>query len=59
VVYRETEKGTSKFISFVDMDDFPAILAAGGLGSAMLDNRLISSIKGEKTTKDYSNCNDY
>lgn len=54
VVYRESERGTSKFIPFVDIDDFPAILASGGLGSAMIDNRLISAIKEEKEKKDYS-----
>ena len=54
VVYREKEKGTSKFVPFVDIDDFPAILAAGGLGDAMIDNRLISAIKDEKKSEDYS-----
>lgn len=54
VVYRENEKGTSKFISFVDIDNFPSILAAGGLGTAMMDNRLITAIKEEKREKDYS-----
>ena len=54
VVYREAERGTSKFISFVDIDDFPAILAAGGLGDAMMNNRLISAIKDEKAEVDYS-----
>ena len=55
VVYREREKGTSRFISFVDMNDFPAILAAGGLGNAMIDNRLTDTIKGEKTIKGVKN----
>ena len=54
VVYRENERGTSKFIPFVDVDDFPAILASGGLGNAMIDNRLITSIKQEKEPMDYS-----
>lgn len=54
VVYREKEKGTSKFVSFVDIENFPAILAAGGLGDAMIDNRLISAIKDEKKSEDYS-----
>lgn len=54
VVYRENEKGTSKFISFVDIDNFPSILAAGGLGNAMMDNRLITAIKEEKQETDYS-----
>jgi len=54
VVYRESEKGTSKFISFVDIDDFPSILASGGLGDAMINNRLMSAIKDEKEPMDYS-----
>lgn len=54
IVYRENEKGTSKFVPFVDIDDFPSILAAGGLGDAMIDNRLISAIKNEKEMLDYS-----
>lgn len=54
VVYREKENGTSKFVPFIDIDDFPAILAAGGLGDAMIDNRLISAIKDEKKSEDYS-----
>lgn len=54
VVYRENERGTSKFIPFVDVDDFPAILASGGLGNAMIDNRLITSIKQGKEPMDYS-----
>lgn len=54
VVYRENESGTSKFIPFVDVDEFPAILASGGLGNAMIDNRLITSIKQEKEPMDYS-----
>lgn len=54
VVYRENEKGTSKFISFVDIDDFPAILASGGLGDAMIGNRLISAIKDGKEEINYS-----
>lgn len=54
VVYRENERGTSKFIPFIDVDEFPAILASGGLGNAMMDNRLITSIKQEKEPMDYS-----
>lgn len=54
VVYRENERGTSKFVSFVDIDHFPVILAAGGLGDAMIDNRLISAIKDDQRDVDYS-----
>ena len=53
IVYRENEKGTSKIVSFVDIDTFPALLATGGLGNAMTDNRLLSTIK-EKKEKDYT-----
>jgi predicted ATPase len=54
VVYRNREQGTSKITSFVDIDDFPAMLAAGGLGNAMLDESLINAIKNEDKEKDYS-----
>ena len=54
VVYRESERGTSKFISFVDINDFPAILASGGLGEAMMDDRLIHAIKEKPEDLDYS-----
>lgn len=54
VVYREKEKGTSKITSFVDVDNFPAMLATGGLGNAMIDESLIDALKGEKHKKDYS-----
>ncbi len=54
VVYREKERGTSKFVSFVDLDNFSGILASGGLGNAMMDNRLISEIKQDTKERDYS-----
>ncbi len=54
IVYRENEKGTSKFIPFVDVDNFVAILAAGGLGDAMVNNHLMSAIKDTKEDMDYS-----
>ncbi len=54
VVYRDKEKGGSKIISFVDIDNFPAMLAAGGLGNAMIDESLLAALKEEKQKKDYS-----
>ena len=54
VVYREKERGTSKIKSFIDIDNFPAMLASGGLGDAMIDERLLESLKQTKQTRDYS-----
>lgn len=54
VVYRKKDKGTSKIASFVDIDNFPSMLAAGGLGDAMIDESLIVALKGEQHKKDYS-----
>ena len=54
VVYREEERGTSKIKSFIDIDNFPAMLASGGLGDAMLDDSLLVSLKQPKHTNDYS-----
>lgn len=46
--------GTSKITSFVDIDNFPDMLASGGLGNAMIDESLIKSLKTETSQKDYS-----
>ncbi len=54
VIYREPEKGTSKFMPCIDMEQFPKILAAGGLGNAMIDDSLILMLKNSKTNVDYS-----
>ena len=54
VVYRDKERGTSKIKSFVDIDDFPAMLASGGLGNAMIDDSLLRSLKRINEKKDYS-----
>lgn len=51
-MYRDKERGTSKIKSFVDIEDFPAMLASGGLGNAMIDDSLLKSLKktNEKKT---------
>ena len=54
VVYREQERRTSKITSFVDIDNFPSMLANGGLGNAMIDESLMAALKNKKQTKDYS-----
>lgn len=53
VVYRDKERSTSKIKSFVEIDNFPAMLAAGGLGDAMIDESLLSALKQSKKAKDY------
>ena len=54
VVYRDNDRGTSKIKSFIDIEDFPAMLTTGGLGNAMIDETLLDSLKQSKSTKDYS-----
>lgn len=54
VVYREKEKGTSRFIPFVDMAQAAEILAKGGIGDAMIDASLQKALRGEKKPVDYS-----
>lgn len=54
VVYRDRNRGTSKIKSFIDIDNFPAMLAAGGLGNAMIDESLLNSLKQPQAEKDYS-----
>ena len=45
VVYRDKVRGTSKIQSFIEIENFPAMLAAGGLGDAMIDESLLLSLK--------------
>ncbi len=54
VVYRDKDRGTSKIKQFIDIENFPAMLAAGGLGTAMLDESLLDALKQSKQKKDYS-----
>ena len=54
VVYRDRDRGTSKIKSFIDIDNFPAMLASGGLGNAMIDESLLNSLKQPENEKDYS-----
>lgn len=53
VVYRDREKGTSNFISLVDIEQYPKLLAKGGLGDAMLDDSIINMIKNPLQQADY------
>ncbi|MEE1242477.1 MAG: ATP-binding protein [Frisingicoccus sp.] len=54
VVYRDKVKGTSKFIPFVDIENYQDILITGGLGNAMINDTLVSKIKEEHKKEDYS-----
>lgn len=54
ILYRENDKGTSKFISASDLDMLTEFVMSGGLGKAMTDNRLLRSIKEGRDKKDLS-----
>lgn len=54
VVYREAEKGTSLFVSLIDIEQSPELFAAGGIGDAMTDNTLIKMIKEPRRIPDTS-----
>ena len=54
VVYREGEKGTSKFVSLMDIEQSPELFSTGGIGDAMIDNSLIKMIKEPRQTPDTS-----
>lgn len=54
VVYREAEKGTSTFVSLIDIEQSPELFAAGGIGDAMIDNSLIKMIKEPRRIPDTS-----
>ena len=54
IVYRDKDRGTSKIQSFIDIENFAGMLAAGGLGDALIDESLLHSLKQSKQIKDYS-----
>ena len=54
IVYRDREKGISQFIPFVEIEQYPKLLAKGGLGEAMLDVSLIKMIKTPQKPIDYT-----
>jgi AAA15 family ATPase/GTPase len=54
MVYRDKERGTSKITPVVDISNFPAMLAAGGLGNAMINESLLSALKDDEIENDYS-----
>ncbi len=53
VVYRDEEKGVSRFVPFVDIDQYPKLLVKGGLGEAMIDDSLIQMIKKPQKINEY------
>jgi predicted ATPase len=54
MVYRDKERGTSKITSVVDISNFPAMLATGGLGNAMITESLLAALKDDEIENDYS-----
>lgn len=54
VVYRETETGASAFISLIDIDKMPQLLAQGKLGDVVTNGLLLEFIKKPKKVVDYS-----
>ena len=54
VVYREAEKGTSTFVSLIDIKQYPELFAVGGIGDAMVDNSLLKMIKEPRQIPDTS-----
>jgi predicted ATPase len=50
IAYREEKGGTSKFQSFIDINDYARILMRG-LGDSVIDDSLIHSIKKPKNKK--------
>lgn len=54
VVYRDKDKGISRFIPFVDIEQYPKLLAKGGLGEALVSDSLIDMINTPQTISDYA-----
>jgi predicted ATPase len=49
VAYRDEKTGESLFQPFVDVKDYPKLLAMGGLGDSVVDDSLIKAIKTPST----------
>lgn len=54
VVYREKERGTSRFVALPDIEAVPELFAVGGLGDAMIHDQLLRAIKDGRNKADYS-----
>lgn len=51
VAYREKESGASNIVAFVDLDNYPNLLAMGGIGTAAERDQLLSSLNQERRKK--------
>ncbi|MBR3307225.1 MAG: AAA family ATPase [Lachnospiraceae bacterium] len=51
VVYRESAKGTSRFLTVTEIAELPEFVLGGGLGTAMIEQKLLNAIKGKKRRK--------
>lgn len=54
IVYRNDEKGDSRFISLIQINNMPSLLANGKLGDVFTNDMILKYIKTDKTTEDYS-----
>lgn len=54
IVYRNDEKGDSRFISLIQINNMPSLLANGKLGDVYTNDMILKYIKTDKTTEDYS-----
>ena len=54
IVYRDEEEGDGRFISLIQIDNMPSLLASGKLGDVFTDDMILEYIKHEPVVKDYS-----
>lgn len=51
ICYRNENTGSSKFIQFIDIHQYPQLLAKGNIGDLMVDDEILKTIKGSKRKK--------
>lgn len=54
IVYRDDEEGDGRFISLIQINNMPSLLANGKLGDVFTNDMILKYIKTDKTAEDYS-----
>ena len=54
IVFRDDKGGDGKFISLINVNNMPLLLANGKLGDVFTSDMILSYIKNDEKTEDYA-----
>ena len=54
IVYRDDEEGDGRFIPLIQINNMPSLLANGKLGDVFTNDMILTYIKADETSEDYS-----